>query len=92
MSPDDPAKNAELRDKLSLSFPILSDPEMTVTDLYGVRHVGAAGPRDLPYPTTFVIDVDGVVRQRFDNETYRQRPESADVLAAIRALGPSAPS
>jgi peroxiredoxin len=83
VSPNSPEQNVELAQKLDLSYRILSDPDMSVTDRYGIRHVGAAGGADLPYPTTFVIDASGTLRQTFVNETYRQRPDAADVLEAI---------
>ncbi len=83
VSPDQPEQNGELIAKLGLDFPVLSDPEMEVTDLYGVRHKAAMGPKDLPYPTTFVIDADGLLRRRFDNATYKDRPEPRVVTDAL---------
>lgn len=52
---------------LALTFPVLADEEITVGTLYRVRGV----------PTTFFIDRDGVIRQRYVG------PLSADVLASI---------
>jgi len=85
VSPDPPDQNEQLRAKLGVSFRILSDVGMAVTDMYGVRHLGAAGPRDLPYPTTFIVDAGGLVVQRFDNETYRVRPDPRLVVEALLA-------
>lgn len=83
VSPDQPEQNGELIAKLGLDFPVLSDPEMEVTDLYGVRHLAAMGAKDLPYPTTFVIDAAGMLRRRFDNATYQVRPEPRAVTDAL---------
>jgi peroxiredoxin len=42
--------------------------------------------RSLPVPATFVIDRDGVVRAAFVSADWRDRPEPADILAALGAL------
>jgi peroxiredoxin Q/BCP len=63
ISPDKPAKLAKFRDKQSLSFPLLSDPDKQVLSAYG-----AYGEKKLYGKTmvgvirsTFVIDDEGVV-------------------------------
>ena len=42
----------------------------------------------LPVPGTFVIDRDGVVRAAFADVDYRKRVEPAEILAALKSLGP----
>jgi thioredoxin-dependent peroxiredoxin len=65
ISPDAPAKLAKFRDKESLTFPLLSDPDHAVHEaygawgektLYGRKSVGVIR-------STFVIDADGKVAQ-----------------------------
>jgi peroxiredoxin Q/BCP len=65
ISPDAPAKLAKFRDKESLTFPLLSDPDHSVHEaygawgektLYGRKSVGVIR-------STFVIDADGKVAQ-----------------------------
>jgi peroxiredoxin Q/BCP len=65
ISPDAPAKLAKFRDKESLTFPLLSDPDHAVLaaygawgekTLYGRKSVGVIR-------STFVIDADGKVAQ-----------------------------
>jgi peroxiredoxin Q/BCP len=63
ISPDQPAKLAKFRDKESLTFPLLSDPDHAVLGAYG-----AYGEKKLYGKTvvgvirsTFVIDPDGKV-------------------------------
>jgi len=86
ISPDSAVESEELRQRLSLAFSILSDPDLAVTDAFGLRHLGgrSATGEDKPYPTTFVLDADGVVKMKIENETYRDRPSPKEVLAALR--------
>ena len=65
ISPDAPAKLAKFRDKESLNFPLLSDPDKTVLNAYG-----AFGEKMLYGKTTvgvirstFVVDPDGKLEQ-----------------------------
>jgi thioredoxin-dependent peroxiredoxin len=65
ISPDQPAKLARFRDKESLTFPLLSDPDRAVLQAYG-----AYGEKKLYGKTTvgvirstFVIDADGKVEK-----------------------------
>jgi peroxiredoxin len=40
---------------------------------------------ELPIPATFVLDRDGTIRSRSANEDYTERPEPADIVAALRS-------
>ena len=86
MSPDTPDENVQFRQENGLPFALLSDVDMSVTDKYGLRHPGgrAATGEDKPYPTTFIIDGQGRVLARLENETHRQRPQPETVLQALR--------
>jgi peroxiredoxin len=88
ISPDSPSESADLRQRLGLTFTILSDPELKVTDRFGLRHRGgrASTGQDMPFPTTFIVDPGGVVRGKIENETYRDRPSPKDVLAILQKV------
>ena len=65
ISPDQPSKLAKFRDKESLTFPLLSDPDHAVLEAYG-----AFGEKKLYGKTTvgvirstFVIDADGKIEK-----------------------------
>jgi peroxiredoxin len=90
VSPDTGAESEELRERLSLAFPILSDPDLAVTDAFGLRHAGgrSATGEDKPFPTTFIVDAEGIVRTRLENESHRERPSPKDVFAALKAVAP----
>ena len=86
VSPDSAVESEELRQKLSLAFGILSDSDLTVMDRFGLRHIGgrAATGEDKPFPTTFIVDANGIVKAKIENDTYRDRPSPKDVLAALK--------
>ncbi|TQS43603.1 thioredoxin-dependent thiol peroxidase [Cryptosporangium phraense] len=65
ISPDKPEKLAKFRDKESLTFPLVSDPDKSVLSAYG-----AFGEKTMYGKTvtgvirsTFVIDADGAIEQ-----------------------------
>ena len=86
VSPDSPVESEDLRRRLGLTFIILSDADLSVTDSFGLRHVGGRGStgQDMPFPTTFLVHSDGTVLAKFENETYQDRPAPKDVLAAVK--------
>jgi thioredoxin-dependent peroxiredoxin len=69
VSPDEPAKLAKFRDRDSLTFPLLSDPETIV-----LRAYGAYGEKKLYGKTmvgvirsTFIVDAEGRIEKAFYN-------------------------
>jgi thioredoxin-dependent peroxiredoxin len=69
ISPDQPEELAKFRDRDSLTFPLLSDPDRTVLDAYG-----AYGEKKLygkvvqgVIRSTFVIDADGTIEKAMYN-------------------------
>jgi peroxiredoxin Q/BCP len=83
VSPDDEASHAKFRQKYSLPFTLLADPEHEVADQYGVwgekKYAGKTywGVNR----TTFVIDADGNVAKVMKNVKPDGHP--AQVLAAL---------
>jgi peroxiredoxin Q/BCP len=69
ISPDEPAKLAQFRDREALTFPLLADPETKVLQAYG-----AYGEKKLYGKTivgvirsTFIVDADGKIEKAFYN-------------------------
>lgn len=67
-----------------------------VPPLYRARLAGLGLPQRhgntalaLPVPATFVLDRDGRIAWRFAEADFTRRAEPDDVIAAIRALGPT---
>ena len=77
-------------------FRMLQDPDRSVVDRYGVFNEDGSTPeRQLPHPTTLVIDREGIVRWKVVETDYRLRPTTDDILAAIlfaRGEGPEPPT
>jgi hypothetical protein len=53
---------------------------------YGILNPGGFRGRDIPHPTTLVIDTAGVVRWKVVETDYRLRPADADIAAAVAAV------
>lgn len=70
--------------KQNIGFPLLSDPGSRTIDAYRVRNREAAGSRidGVPYPGTFLIDRQGVIRAKLFYEGYKQRHHAAEILRA----------
>jgi len=80
-SVDTPEDNKKFAEKLGLDYPILSDPDKTVAQAYGVVH----GERQRPERWTFYIDKEGVIKAI--DKTIKTKQAGADVAAKIKDLG-----
>ncbi len=81
VSLDEAEKNREFADSLDGNFPLLSDPEKTAAEAYGV--LGFAGLYAKRW--TFYIDIDGVIQyidKDVDTESAGQH-----IAARLEALG-----
>ena len=69
VSPDKPAKLDKFRQKESLNFPMLSDPENEVQKLYGAYGLKQMYGKEYEgvIRSTFVIDEDGKIAHAFYN-------------------------
>ncbi len=69
---------------------MISDPELVVTDAFGLRNLGfhSAPPSDdteaLPIPTSLLVDADGEVLWIDMSENYQRRSGPEVVLAALQ--------
>jgi peroxiredoxin len=75
-----------MEDGIMPDYPLLSDPDHRVIDRYGIYNPNESKRRPVPHPTTFVIDMDGVVRWKFVEIDYKIRPSNEDILAALAEL------
>lgn len=69
-----------------LDYTLLSDPGAAVINRYGLFNQNDPRGRAIPHPTTYVIDMDGVIRWKMTEVDYRIRPENEDIAAAIDEL------
>jgi thioredoxin-dependent peroxiredoxin len=83
VSPDDEASHVRFKEKYSLPFTLLADPEHEVAEEYGVwKERNRYGKKSMGIErSTFVIDADGNVSKVM----RRVKPDThaADVLAAL---------
>ncbi len=86
VSPDDLESHGKFRDKFSLNFPLLADPEHKVAEKYGAwREKTRFGKTSMGIQrSTFVIDAEGVVRKMWKNVKVDGHEEK--VLEAVRKL------
>lgn len=90
MSTDHPEEIRAERHLHGLQAIMLADPELLVTDAFGLRNTGfnSAPPGDdapaLPVPTTLLVDRDGRVLWMDQAENYQRRSGPEVVLAAMR--------
>jgi len=71
--------NAALAKRLGVTFPILSDVELSTIRAYGVEHVG----KDIALPATVVVNTDGTVRWVYVGDRPADRPLVPDVLRVL---------
>ena len=77
---------AEENDGLIVRHTLLSDPGAGVINRYGLYNQDDPRGRAIPHPTTYVIDMEGVVRWKMTEVNYRIRPENEDILAALEEV------
>lgn len=79
----------EVQEDYELDYTLLHDEDVTIVDALGVRNIDyEPGHRfyGIPYPGIFIVNSDGVITAKFAEESYRDRPDLADVIAAAAAL------
>ncbi len=72
-----------------IDFALLHDEEVTHVNALGIRNMDyEPGHRvyGIPYPGIFLVDSEGVIRAKFAEEDYRDRPDFEFVLEAAASL------
>lgn len=78
---NDPAdKRDELVDKYGLTFSVLSDGDLSISESFGVRQEG----KDVPLPATFVMGEDRKVLFAKVGDEIPDRPTLEQILAPLR--------
>ena len=72
--------------KRKITFPLLSDSDSKVIDSFGIRNREVAGGRidGVPYPGTFIVGPQGIIRTKLFHNGYKERHTSADIIEAWR--------
>lgn len=71
-----------MAEKLKIAFPLLSDPDHKVIDVYNLFN--ASGK--IAKPAVFVLDKKGVVRWSFFDEDYKVRPLNEVLLEELKKI------
>jgi hypothetical protein len=83
---DSPGQHAAMVDKLNLPFPILSDPDRSLS-IEPYRLLNTEDPRGLAIPATVVIDPNGDEVLRLVSRDFADRPFEDVALDALKDLG-----
>lgn len=88
VSYDDVETLAKFGKLQKVAYPLLSDKGSKTLDAYGIRNKEAKGSRidGVPYPGTFIIGQDGVIREKLFYEGYKARHQAKDIVKAVKAL------
>ncbi len=73
----------------AVEFKMLHDEAVTHVNALGIRNPDyEPGHRvyGIPLPGIFLVDADGVIRYKFAEESYRDRPDFAVILEAAAAM------
>ena len=77
----------EVEEDQGIEFALLHDEGVRVVDAFGIRNLDyEPGHRayGIPYPGILIIDADGVIKAKFAEEDYRDRPAFEAVLEAAK--------
>ncbi len=73
--------------KKSITYPLLSDAGSNRIDAYGIRNKEATGrTTGIPYPGTYIIGTDGVIRAKLFLQGYEERASTEAIVQALQGL------
>jgi peroxiredoxin len=81
ISPDDAEGMQKMADRMDRPYRFLSDANLKVTDLYGIRR-----DEELPHPAVIILDKKGLVQWFYVGEDYKQRPSATQLREVIDRL------
>jgi peroxiredoxin len=91
ISVDKPETNKRHRQKLGLTYPLLSDAKAEVIRRYDLLHPrGGPGGSDIARPGEFLVDSTGTVRWMNLTENLGVRARPADVVSALDEMNKGA--
>lgn len=67
-----------------LPFPVLSDPDLEATKKYGLVHEKGMMNRDVPRPTTMLLDKDRRIRWMRAETSMRTRPDPEEIFEQLK--------
>ena len=80
----------EVSEDEGIRFALLRDEDITHVNRLGILNDTDYEPGQraygVPYPGIFLISSDGIIRAKFAEESYRDRPDFSDILDAAANL------
>ena len=80
----------EVSEDEGIRFTLLRDEDITYVNRLGILNDTDYKPGQraygVPYPGIFLISSDGIIRAKFAEESYRDRPDFSDILTAAANL------
>ena len=83
----------EFAEKKKIAFPLLSDPESKTIIAYSLKNKEMAGKKfgkvdldGIPYPGTFLVDQEGVIRAKLFVDGYKDRHSVDELVQAAEQL------
>jgi peroxiredoxin len=70
--------------EFGLAFPVLSDPDLKTSAKYGLVHEKGMLGKDVPRPTTLLIDKDRKIRWMRAETSVRVRPDPDEIFELLR--------
>lgn len=87
LSYDSPEVLKRFAAKKSITYPLLSDTGSKTIDAYGIRNKEAKGRMSgIPYPGTYIIGSDNVIRAKLFLEGYEKRASTEAILQALKGV------
>jgi peroxiredoxin len=81
VSPDDATGMQKMADRMDRHYQFLSDVDLAVTDLYGIRK-----DEELPHPAMILLDDQGIVQWFYIGEDYKTRPSATQLRQVLDRL------
>ena len=81
---------AEFSKSQAIGYTMLSDPKGAINLSLGIRdeqYPLGTKAFGVPRPTLYVLDAKGIVRLRYQEKTFRTRPDLDAVIRDVRGLG-----
>ena len=78
ISPEDATDMQKIADRMDRPYRFLSDINLNVTDLYGIRR-----DEELPHPAMIVLDDLGILEWFYVGENYKQRPSAQQLRKVL---------
>ncbi len=92
ISPQGQEANVRLRDRYALPYPILADEDQQVIVRWGIYNHLDPKNRPIPYPATYVIDRQGVIRWHKLGLAARDRPNPGQIISVLTRLQSTKPT